>query len=381
MAPIFFTKDHLLAVARRALAQWADDLAFAGAGGWDILRGWAASFSRASLAIGRFEESSFVVTATGPALATVTLTWTRESAAAGAVVIKAGTLVRASKAGATFRMTADLSFGALDVGPLTTPAVAVGYGEEWNVLGRYIAPNGDTMPGEIDSIDMLILDPPFVERSFAVTNHDDVTDGRLGMLDIHGRDVNLDRVHGENDTSYQQRIPIVDVAVSPVAVVQRLRQFFDAIGYTDADWYLIETWAHAFTSCYDAPELSYPLYPDYDPTLGVYDDPRPSSPIRSRWLDMPNAEGAGILEFRDLPAVEDWGGAYDDPALVQADLASSLGTRATTAHDLDDNVVTCRHSCYDGRDLERDRMIARLANLLDSITLHGVNTTLVAQGE
>lgn len=380
MPPIYFTKAHLLAVAKRALGRYAEDLEAAGRVGWAVIRAQAAMFERVSLAIGRFEEQSFVETSTGPALATTTLTWKRANVAAGAFTIKAGTLVR-NKAGAVFRQTADLPFGGGDLGPLTAPAVAVGYGEEWNLLGRYTSPRGEILPGEIDTIDMLLLDPPFVERSLTVENISDITNGQLGILHVHGIDVDLPPVRGETDASYQGRILDIAKAVDPLDVRHRLRQFFEAICYAESDWYIVETFAHAFTSFYDAPEAVYPLYPDYNPTLGVYDDPRPTSPIRGRWLDMANAEGAGILEFRDLPAVEETGMVFDDPALTQAELATTLGTRATSAFDLTDDVVTCRHSCYDGFDLEREAILKKLSDLLESITLHGVNTTLVAQGE
>lgn len=379
--PQQLTVDQLLAVARRFLGRYAEELEQAGKGGWDILVAAAAMWSRISLAIGRAECESYPSSATGPAQATVVLSFSRQTAAAGAFTLKAGSLVRARSSGTLWRVMADVVFGALDVGPLTADGQAVGYGEEWNVLGQYIAPDGSILVGEIDTIDMAIMDPPFAERSLSVTNLADATEGRIGFLDIHGGDVDLERVRGEADSNYAGRVLAIAEGVSPTAMFRQLRRFFEGIGYTEDDWYLVETWEHRFTSFYDAPEATYPFYPDYDPTLGVYDDPRPSSRVHGRWLDMPNAEGAGILEIKDPPSVEEWGAVYDDPAETQAELATSLGTRATTAYDLTDNVVTARHSCYDGTDLRRNQLIARLVDLLRSLVLHGVEPTLIAQGD
>lgn len=381
LTPTSYSIDDLLEVARRALGQYAAGLEESVTGGWGILRASAAVFARVSLAIGRWELEALPSTATGPARALVTVSFSRPSDAAGAVTVKAGSLVRASACGAVFKTLTDAPFGASDLGPIDVVAQAVGASEEWNVMGQYVAPNGDVLQGEIDTIDLPLLDPVFADQSITVTNVLAAEGGRVGFLDIHGASVLVERTRGESDANYAPRVMGAADAVSPNAVRRQIRQFFEGIGYTEDDWYLVETWEHRFLSFFDAVETSFTYEPDYDPTLWVPDDPRDNSPVRNRYLDMPNAEAAAILEFKDLCAVEEWGFAFDDPANTQAELSTALGTRATPAPDLDDNVVTARHSCYDGGDFEREKIILRLANIADTITAHGVNVTLHARGD
>lgn len=380
MAPTQRTQAQLLDVARRFLARYGEDLERIGKGGWDMLRAAAAVFSRVSLAIGRAEVQSYPSTATGPALASATLTFTRQNAGAGAFTLKAGSLVRASGSGALFRVDVDLPFGALEVGPLTVLATAVGYGEEFNAPGAYTSPAGDVMPGAIDTIDMAIQDPPFVERGLRVTNVDAAAGGDLGQIEIHGEDVDLGRIPGEADSHFAARIVSIADAVTPGAIRRHLQRFFATLGYVEGDdWNLRETWEHRFTSFHDAPEVSFPLYPDYDPSLGVYDDPRPGV-IHGRWLDGGHLEAAGLLEVRDLDPVYEWGGVYDDPADSDAERVTSLGTRAASVWDVPD-ITTTRAMVYDGGDLRKDALVALLAKLLEALKAHGVAITIIAQGD
>lgn len=379
--PTVLSQDHLLAVARRALGPYAEQLEAAQVGGWEVLRALAAMYSRISLAIGRWELEATPVTATGPARASVEVSFRRPTANAGAVRIKAGSLVRASASGAVFKTASDAVFGALDLGPVSVVATAVGASEEWNVMGQYVAPSGDVLRGEIDTIDLALLDPVFADQSLTVENVPSAEGGRVGFLDIHGASVLVERTLHEADEFYAPRIMAVSDSISPNAVRRQIRRFFEGIGYTEADWYLVETHEHRFTACYDAPFNSFTYYPDYDPGLFAFDDPRDSSPIRGRWLDMPNAEAAAILEFKDLCSVREFGFAMDDPANTQAELTTALGSRATPAFDLDDNVVTARHCCYDGGDYEREKILLRLSELIRNITALGVNVTFVARGD
>jgi hypothetical protein len=379
--PFSLTQEQLLAVARRALGPYAEQLEAAGTGGWEILRANAAMFARISLAIGRWELEASPSTATGPARATVAVTFNRPTFAAGAVTVKAGTLVRARTSGAVFKTLTDAVFGASALGPVTVTAEAVGASEEWNVMGQYVAPSGDVLRGEIDTIDLALLDPPLGDQSITVENIPSAEGGRVGFLDIHGASVLVERTPGEADEHYAPRVMAVADAISPNAVRRQIRRFFDGIGYTEADWYLVETWEHRFAAVYDAPLASFTYYPDYDPSLFAFDDPRDASPIRNRWLDMPNAEAAAILEFKDLCSVREHGFAMDDPANTQAGLVTALGSRATPAFDLDDNVVTARHCCYDGGDFEREKILLRLSDLTRNITALGVNVTFVARGD
>ena len=374
--PVAYSIDQLLAVALRALGPYGSDLEFAGRGGWDALRAFARMWARVSLAIARFDAESSPASATGPVQSIVLVTFQRPTASAGAVTIKRGSLVRASRSGAVFRTDADLRFDVGVLGPLAVAAVGIGYGEEWNVEGQYLAPNGNILLGEIDTCDMLLQDPVFTDQSFTVTNPGEGTSGQLGFLDLHGADVDLRRIPGEADPHYSVRITSVPDRVSPNAVRRQVTMFMKSIGYTDADWYLVEIPGFHYLSCFDSIEDTYAFRTEYDATLFVPDDPRPP-PIRNRLVDTAPREAAGVLEIRDLPAVEEWGFAFDDPGVALAD----FDNRAVPAPDLDDNFTVGRRSCVDGGDPQRQAIFRRLHDLLATVTAHGVIVDVHARGE
>lgn len=375
--PSSLTIEQLLDVARRALGPYAEDLEFAGRGGWDALRAFARMWARISLAIGRFDVETSPASASGPALATATVTFQRPTASAGAVTLKKGSLVRASRCGAVFRTVADLFFDVGVLGPLAVDVLAIGYGEEWNVDGQYIAPDGAVLEGEIDTIDMLLQDPVFVDQSFTVRNPAEATGGHLGVLDLHGADVDLRRIPGEADENYAARITAANDRVSPAALHRQISLFMASIGYTDADWYLVEIPGYHYLGCYDALEQSFAFRTEYDATLFAPDDPRDPSPIRNRLVDTAVAEAAGVLELRDLPAFEEWGFAFDDPSDDYEDFA----TRALPAPDLDDSFTVGRHCAVDGFDPKRQAIFRRLYDLLSTVPAHGVIVEVHARGD
>lgn len=385
VTPESLSIDQLLAVARRALGQYADDLEFAGRGGWDALRAFARMWARVSLAIGRFDAETSPASATGPAQATAIVTFQRPTTAGGHVTLLKGSLVRASRSGAVFRTLEDLFFGADVLGPLPVEVIAIGYGEEWNVEGQYMAPDGDILLGEIDTIDMLLQNPVFQDQSFTVRNPAEATGGHLGVLDLHGHDVDLRRIYGEPDGVYSTRITAATDRVSPRAMRRQVSLFMSAIGYTDDDWYLVEIPGFEYLGCYDAIEGSFSFRPEYEPTLFVPDDDiRPASPILNRQVDTAVREAAGVLEIRDLPAFEEWGFAFDDPGLELADFA----TRALPAPDMEaeslvfqDEISVGRHCAVDGFDAKRNAIFRRLHDLLTTVPAHGVIVELHARGD
>lgn len=378
--PAFLSADHLLDVARRALGPYADELERAGRGGWDILRAYSVLFERVSLAIGTFDRDSFPGSALGPVLTTVAVQFSRPTADAGAVTVKAGSLVRASNSGATFRTLVDAVFTTFDTGPITVTAEAVGYGAEFNVHGAYTSPAGDVWRGEIDTIDLPLLDPVFADQSIAVTNVSAGSNGQLGMLDVHGADVDVARLHGEADEHYQARVLGVADRVSPAALRRQVAAFMNAIGYDDDDWYLVEIPGYHFLACFDAPEIMFTFRPEYDASLFCPDDPR-TTPVANRYVDTSTCEAAGILEIVDLTAVEEWGFAFDDDANTQVELATALGSRATPAPDIDDNLTTVRGCCYDGGDFKRESILRQLWLTLSTIKAHGVILDVHARGD
>jgi hypothetical protein len=213
-------------------------------------------------------------------------------------------------------------------GPITADVQSIGYGHEYDVLGPHNVPSGETMPGEIDTIELPLYDPPFGDTSIMVGQYIDMTGGSEGALDLYGAERDLTRIAGEADPIYSLRIRTVPDVVTPAAVRRQVDRFMKGLGYTDADWYLVETWSHRFQECYDAPDATYTFQPDYDQNLFAFDDPRPASPIRNRLYDRAILEGAFILEIPSFPCVDDHSFALDDTADTAVALTTALGRRA-----------------------------------------------------
>lgn len=381
--PFTLSQDDLLAVLPRVLAaNWLDPIMNGENDGWELFRGYAKMWERVSLAVGRFECASYISSAHGAARATLEVQFLRPSAAAGPVTVKIGTLVKASTNGALYRVLADVFFDVGELGPFNVTVESIGYGHEYNTLGPHTTPNGETMPGEIDTIDLPLYDPPFGDTSIYVQQYEDAVGGSEAALDLYGEERDLRRNPGEADEAYALRIRTVPDVVTPAAVRRQIDQFMKGLGYTSDDWYLVETWEHRFQECYDAPEASYVFQPDYNPDLFAFDDPRDPSPIRNRYYDRTILEGAFILEIPSFPCVDDHSYAFDDTVELAGELLTALGRRATPAPDIpDDPVSSISTPCYDGVDLALDALHLRLWTLLDETKAHGVTAVVHAKGE
>src|ERR1043165_2427040 len=104
--PDQLTQDDLLGVIDRALPDTYLDPIKAIGPGYELLQAYAKVGERASLAVKRFEDDVYILTSKGGALATVQATLSRSPFTAGAGVMLAGTIVRASRGGQVFRTTA-----------------------------------------------------------------------------------------------------------------------------------------------------------------------------------------------------------------------------------------------------------------------------------
>lgn len=383
----YMTQADFLAVADRVLPEnYLAPLKASPNGGYEILQAAAKVFERVSIAIARFDAAAFILSAEGSARARLTCSFSRPSAAAGAVTIKAGTLVKASSRGALFRLTTDVVFGALDVGEKNATVEAIGPGHEYNVDGEFTSGLGEIQAGEIDVIDLPLLDPPFGDQSFQVTNHNGVSAayrGREAALDLHGAERDVRRLAAEGDASYAERIRSTPKAVTPTNLRQRIARFFSAMGLTADDWYLVECGDVRFQTVYDAPEgVTYTYQPNYDETLFLYDDPRDASPVRNRWQDERSLEGAFVLEVPEFACVADVGACYDDPADDLPELLGDLGVRAVPCYDLPSELPEGHlECCYDGGDAGVDRIYADLFALLDRGKAWGVFVEIHVRGD
>lgn len=330
--------------------------------GYELYQGSAAVGVRCSEAVTNFDTDVYILSSRGPALATVPVTFYRTTAAAGPGIMLAGSIVRASRGGQVFVTLADAAFGALDL-TATTTAIASGFGYEWNIKGPFIDPRGISWPGELDTIDLPLQNPVFWDPSILVRN-DAESDGlgRPGTLDVLGGERNLRRQTNEGDSGFRIRIRTLPDTVTPAAIRRQLVNYFrrfPGIAYS-----AIETWQIEYQEAYDAPDGS---------TLFVYDDPRPESPIRNRYLGENDYLGAFIVEVADPAPISDFEFAYDDPSGNVVGVAPSLEVRAFSAYDVPDVLLPpWRAPAYDGHDFGAIVFFQDLFALLDEIKAAGI---------
>lgn len=372
------TEDDLLAAVDAAIPDTYLDPMKAEGDGYELVRGMAAVGARCSQAVRRFEIDGYILSSKGAALASVLATFYRATDTAGAVTILAGSIVRASAGGQTFRLIENAIFGATDLEASAT-ARAVGYGYEWNIRGPFVDPQGATWPGELDTIDLPLQDPPFTDTTILVRNDADADGlGRPGTLDAIGDgERNLPRQPNETDTSYSDRIRTLPDTISPAAILRQIKNYLRPYPIW---WRAIETWEHAYQECYDAVDeaASADFGGDtYDANLCCYDDPRDPSPMQNRWLAETDHLGAFIVEIATPPAIEDFGMAYDDPANDEADVTTTVGIRAFSAFDVPDSLAPpALPGCYDGVDFGIDRLFSGLFDLLEEIKAAGIFVTI-----
>lgn len=370
MAKQLTHQDLLDAVDRAIPEDYLDPMKVTG-DGYELVHAHAAVGERVSLAIRRFEEDGFILSAQGPRQATVIATFYRETAAAGAGRVLVGTRVLASRGGQMFRTTEDAVFGALDL-EVSVPAIAAGYGYEWNIKGPFVDPQGVTWPGDLDTIDRPLMEPMFWDRSMRVRNDADADGlGRPATLDMIGGERDRPRYANETDAHYRTRIRAIPDAVSPNAIRAAVREFLRPYGI---GWYLVETWEHAYQECYDAPDDGPTPFEPYDANLCCYDDPRPSTPIRNRYLGEQDYSGAFILEIAPPAAIEDQAFAFDAPT------EPAIAELALPAFDVPENLSEpAIKPAFDGRDFVAEQLLGDLATMLDEIAAAGVYWIVIMQ--
>jgi len=366
--------------------------------GYELLMGYAQMISRVSEAIGNLECGVFIGDAAGGTKAEGKVQFSRPTHAAGAVTVKAGTVVRTSVGGRQYVVTGDVAFGALDLGPLDASVVAVARGWEWNVPGALTTARGEVVAGSVDTIELPLLDPPFGDTTFVVSQAADITGGAGAMLDALGADRGVPRASPtEPDPSYRKRIRQLPDVVSPDAIVRQVNAFVRPFVPTfDARVEFVETWDVRYQTCWFGPPVlegglaadqprAIPTTSGFNPDLFCYDDPRQPTDyptIRDRWLGEDDFRGAFFVVVPNLPAMTDVGMAYDDTAQGPADLVTSVGKRAVGAYDVPVGLISTElQGGYDGFDLGKQAFYLGLYNLLQDIKAGGIFATLELAGQ
>lgn len=366
------SQDDLLAVVDRVVPEtYLQPIKEVGPG-YELYQGSAAVGARCSLAVQRYAEDGDILTSRGGALATVPVTFFRADSSAGAVRVLAGTVVSCSAGGQSFITQTDAVFGDLDLVAPPVAARATGFGYEYNIRGPFVDARGGSAPGDLDTIDMPLMDPVFGDPSVQARNDVDSDGlGRPRTLDLIGRERDIARQQNESDQNYRARVMTLPDTISPAAIKRQVANYVRQI--PGLYWRHVETWDHAYQECFDAPEVPSPPGVGYDATMFVPDDPRPPSPIRNRYLGNNDYLGAFIVEVAEPPHIAEYGFALDDPADTLADVTSSVGVRAFSAFDVPDTLAPpALVPSFDGRDYGIIKFLDGLFAMLEAIKAGGV---------
>lgn len=375
---IALTRDDLLEFVERAAldGDYVAGLRLADAG-YEVLAAHAACAARASQAAHRNYRNSFILSAVDGACAAGSVEVSRPSSAHGATVLKAGSVLLASRTGRRYIVLDDAGFGSSALGPITVRVRAESMGYEWDAPSAFTAANGEAVPGAIDTIERAVLDPPYSDPTLTVAQSNAITGGAPPALDMLGADRGLPRHEGEDAARYRQRLRRLPDTVTPGAMRRAINEAFAPYG-ASVDRY-VEPGTLAFTGPYTAPRRD-PNHPSYDPTRFVYNDPRPAH-VGGRWLSSRTRRACFAVRVPRFPSLDEVGVTMTDPAVTRAAHFTRVGRRAVSAYSLPTRFGdgTLRAACYGGLDYAKRAVLRGLRDTLEEIKAGGVTVALIRE--
>jgi hypothetical protein len=353
--------------------------------GYEVLQAQAAVWKVLSESAAALDANLHILTALDGRRATCAVRFTRQSAAAGAVTLKADSVVSTSVGGRRFVTTTDAVFGAGDVGPYNVVVLAVDNGAEYNVAGPYTTAGGEVVSGAIDTLDAMVQTVPaapdtatYVESGFVVEQRTTATQGRFDFLGALGAERGLPRNPGESIASYRSRLRSLPAVVTPDALERALFVAFSP--YSELAT-LIEP-GHDFNlgGCWSGPPDSVN---DYNADGFVWSDPRDNYPLGSRWLGAMTIEGCILAEVPLLKPISERGGAWTDPALEASEVVDVNGFyRSLMCWSAPDDVPGgVSFACWSGSDAGVEAVYSGAAETLSRIKAGGVSLVLWLQGQ
>ena len=345
--------------------------------GYEALQAQAQMAARMSTAILHTANGMLASYARGGAFSEGLVEFYRTAYTAGAVTVKAGTVV-SSRGGRYFIVLKDAVFGSTDLGPKTAYVRSVFQDWQTNVQGQITTPAGVTVPGEISQIRNLVEDPPYGDPSIKVRQIQNLAGGRAPMLDLLARANGIRRARGESDSGLSYRIRNLPDNLTPASMVRNLKTLLSPCG---ARWEYRETYELDFMGAYDMPPSTNYQFSFF------YDDPRPRYfPSIDWYADNREQWGTFYVVVGKIQPLRDFGGMYDDVALSTAQLTSpvSHGRRAISAYDLPDSATMGAGEdltlCYDGRDSGIDALLDSVRGMMESNRAAGITTALFQEG-
>lgn len=378
-AIVAYTQAQLLALFERIFpVEYWQPIADLVGDGLEIYQAIAKVFSLTSQEVETFWKGSLLALAPAGAYASVTVELFRDTATAGAVIVKTGTVVTTSDTGRDFITQADVVFGALDLGPFEVLATALYPDDEFNEPGPATTAAGETVPGAIDTIKKLVMDPTLGDLTIQVRQVTDATGGSFPWLEQLGADRGMPRQAGEGEAIYRWRIQQLPQVVTPNAIQAFIDGVFATTGFPASS---IEPNSMLYQTCYNGPSTSDG---DYDATLFVYNDPRPASPFMNRWLTTMDAHRAFVVIVPLLPPASDTSLVFNDTAVSSAGLLTPLGQRALGAYSIPSGLLPpygVQEACYNGFDKGKEAFYSSLYEQLKAISAGGVFVAIELEGE
>lgn len=345
--------------------------------GYEALQAQAKMAARMSTAILNTANGMLASYARGGAFSEGQVEFYRTSHAAGAVTVKAGTVVSA-RGGRYFIVLTDAVFGSTELGPVAVNVRGVFQDWQDSASGQVTTPAGVTITGEIDTIRNMVQDPIYGDPSIRVRQITDVQGGRPPMLDLLARGNGIRRAKGESDASLSYRIRNLPDNITPAAVMRNMKVQLSPVHGT---WEYTESCSSKFQTAYDVPPSSART------NVFTYDDPRPRYFNAGNWYADDREHWATFyVVVGKIQPIRDYGGLYDDVALDTAHLRSarSRGFRAVGAFDLPDAVTmgdgTSLGMAYDGRDTGQDALLESTGKMLNSIRAAGIVAGVLQEG-
>jgi hypothetical protein len=371
--PRYFVQQDFLDMVARLYPDWyVGPLQTNADAGYELLQAYGALFEKASLAVGTLQVQCLIEFASGGQGAIASVEFYRASLASGAFAMKAGAVVQCSQSGRQFQLVADVSFGVDDyyVGALVQ---SLGQDDDYNVPGPVVTAAGELLLGEIDTVLLPYMDPPYAEPDIQVRQVADATGGSAPAVDSLGGDRGIRRAANEIDQNYKKRIRALPATITPDNIVQHL----DSLFYPSQLHYdHIETWEVRYQTCWDAPNEipSDPIFArSGPPTAWAFDDTRDSLFI-PRWMDEGDHRAAFAIVLPTFPALFDHGMAYDDTVLTPT---TNRSPSSWDDPSVDQPIMS---GCWDGEDNagqnSRVNFLSAMWTILDAIKGGGVGIAL-----
>lgn len=300
--------------------------------GYELLEAYAAMAARMSEAVSHVGTGNYIMSAGEGSYAEGEVEFFRTDTVWGAVTLLPGTVV-ASADGYTYTTLDTVTFGATDLGPISTRVRATVRGWLYNKPGPVTCADTSVIPG---TVNLLVRPELGTSENFDPTlqlrQTTDITGGSSPMLQGLGADRGLPQEPDESIEDYRARLTKLPDTVTPAALLAQFMTIvgnrLDRLGYR---WWFVECWDLRFQTGWDHPKNEF-VSPsndvlqyaptntqitnfvenvfvwDYDPrTMPAAVDLAPSGwAVSNRLLDAGEYSSAIIIAIPRIASLQNW---------------------------------------------------------------------------